>query len=75
MASHCTALTSLVRVFLLRCAKEVQVFKKEAGERLEAAFRTGRTSVPLAGLEDALEGAIAARLKPQQGSQHSDCTK
>ena len=42
--------------------QELQVFKKEAGERLEAAFRTGRTSVPLAGLEDPLEGAIAACL-------------
>jgi len=62
--------TRAVWLALDRDTGEVQVFKKEAGERLEAAFRTGRTSVPLAGLEDALEGAIVAFDKTSQSFAH-----
>eukprot|EP00913_Durusdinium_trenchii_P031785 g29769.t1 len=37
---------------------EVQLYQREAGSRLEAAFRSGRSSVPLAGLQPELDGAI-----------------
>ncbi|CAK9074830.1 Pyruvate [Durusdinium trenchii] len=43
-------------------SKEVQLYQREAGSRLEAAFRSGRSSVPLAGLQPELDGAIVARL-------------
>ena len=43
------------------CFKVLQLYQKDAGTRLEAAFRTGRSSVPLAGLQPELEGAIASR--------------
>lgn len=36
----------------------VQLYQQDAGTRLEAAFRSGRSSVPLAGLSPELEGAI-----------------
>ena len=36
----------------------VELYQQEAGQRLEAAFRSGRSSVPLAGLHPSLEGAI-----------------
>ncbi|CAJ1377870.1 unnamed protein product [Effrenium voratum] len=41
-----------------RSRKEVTPYQKEAGNRLEAAFLSGRSSVPLAGLGPQLEGAI-----------------
>lgn len=40
----------------------MQLYQREAGSRLEAAFRSGRSSVPLAGLQPELDGAIVARL-------------
>lgn len=36
----------------------VELYQQDAGTRLEAAFRSGRSSVPLAGLSPELEGAI-----------------
>ena len=44
---------------LLQISEAVQLYQQDAGTRLEAAFRSGRSSVPLAGLSPELEGAIA----------------
>ncbi|CAJ1331823.1 unnamed protein product [Effrenium voratum] len=50
--------TRAVWMTLNQATGEVTPYQKEAGNRLEAAFLSGRSSVPLAGLGPQLEGAI-----------------